>query len=433
MALCDYINTNVRKVPDDLAKAVGSSQPFYLAYQGRNDKDLQQLYGSAVSRMIAARYPQPPLASPPRASEPVRVGIVSGYFRHHSNWKVPVKGWLSQLDRKQFEVFCYHTGVKTDDETKLAVSLCHRFVQGPMSVDSWRQTILRDAPHALIYPEVGMNPVSAQLAAQRLAVVQCNSWGHPDTSGLPTLDYYLSSDLMEPTNGQEHYSERLIRLPNLSIYCEEPDVKPASLRREDVGLRPGSTVFWCGQSLFKYLPQYDQVFPRIAWEVGNCQFVFIEYFRSAYLSELFRKRLENAFAVFGLKSDEYCVMLPRLELEQFIATIGQCDVVLDSIAWSGCNSTLESLSHNLPIVTLAGTLMRGRHSMAILKMMDVTETITETVDDYVSTAVRLAQDVQWRMEIRNKIAKRKCQLYRDRACISALEEFLRGAVQVPAG
>jgi protein O-GlcNAc transferase len=421
-ALCDDIATS--KSFRDFARAVGSSQPFYLAYQGRNDRDLQALYGPAVCQVMASRYPIAPLAAPPKLREPVRVGIVSGYFRHHSNWKIPIKGWLSQLDRKRFELFGYHTGVKTDAETKRAAALCNRFVQGPLSVCAWRQAILSDAPHVLIYPEVGMDPISAQLAAQRLAPTQCNSWGHPDTSGFPTLDYYLSSDLMEPPNGQEHYTERLIRLPNLSIYYDETEAQPIPQRCEDLGLRPGDTKFWCGQSLFKYLPQYDCVFPRIAREVDKCQFVFIRHHRSTYVTEMFHKRLEKSFASFGLQCDDYCLFLPHLEPQQFVVAIGQCDILLDSIGWSGCNSTLESLPHDLPIVTIPGRLMRGRHSMAILKMMGVTETIAETIDDYISTAIRLARDVSWRMQIKSEMAKRKYRLYRDRSCISELESFL---------
>jgi predicted O-linked N-acetylglucosamine transferase (SPINDLY family) len=283
--------------------------------------------------------------------------------------------------------------------------------------------IIGDAPHVLIYPEVGMDPVSAQLAAQRLAPVQCNSWGHPDTSGFPTLDYYLSSDLMEPPNGQDHYSERLVRLPNLSIYYDEPDPQAAKSSGH-LASRPETAVYWCGQSLFKYLPQYDQVFPRIAREVGDCRFVFIQHHRGEHVGELFRKRLERSFADLGLNYDDYCLLLPRLDPQKFVATIGQCDIILDSIGWSGCNSTLESLCHDLPIVTMSGALMRGRHSAAILRMMAVTETITETVDDYVSTAVRLARDESWRVAIKHKIAKNKYRIYRDKNCISAMEEFL---------
>jgi predicted O-linked N-acetylglucosamine transferase (SPINDLY family) len=53
---------------------------------------------------------------------------------------------------------------------------------------------------------------------------------------------------------------------------------------------------------------------------------------------------------------------------------------------------LESLHHDLPIVTMTGPLMRGRHRMAIVKMMGIEETINETIDDYISTAIRSARD-----------------------------------------
>src|SRR5664280_1771223 len=417
----------------DLAKGVGSSQPFFLAYQGYNDRDLQALYGSFVCRVMAKCYPPAALAPPPGAREPVRVGIVSGFFRQHSNWKLPIKGWLSQLDRRRFRIFGYHTGVLQDAETKAAAALCDRFVQGPLPIDGWRAEILADAPHVLMYPEVGMDPVAATLAAQRFAAVQCNSWGHPDTSGFPTLDYYLSSDLMEPPDAQDHYTERLVRLPNLSVYCEPIDPPPASIARQDLGLRSTAMVYWCGQSLYKYLPQFDEVFPRIVRAVGDCQFAFIQYQRGAHITELFRQRLNRAFGALGLKADDHCLFLPRLDEHKFIAASGQCEVFLDSINWSGCNSTLESLIHNLPIVTMTGPLMRGRHSIAILRMMGVTETIAETIDDYVSIAVRLARDVPWRTAVKAKISANKHRVYRDRTCVSALEEFLDSVARHAGG
>jgi protein O-GlcNAc transferase len=409
--------------------AVGASQPFLLAYQGQNDRELQKRYGELVCRVVAERYPPVALCPPPHAGEKVRLGFVSGFFHQHSNWQIPIKGWLSQLDRSQFRVFGYHTGTIRDVETGKAAGLCERFVHGPLSIDGWREAILSDAPHVLIYPEVGMDPVTAQLAAQRLAAVQCTSWGHPDTSGYPTLDYYLSSDLMEPPDAQLHYTERLVRLPNLSIYYEPQEVPSVVLDRAELGLRPGATVYWSGQSLFKYLPQFDQVFPRIAQEVGDCQFVFIQYQRGTYLNDLFLRRLERSFAACGLKAADYCVLLPRLDLSRFIAAIGLCDIVLDTPGWSGCNSTLQSLQHNLPIVTMPGPLMRGRHTMAMLKMMDEGETVTGTLDDYVRTAVGLARDQAWRATAGGKISQNKSRLYRDASCVSALEEFLNKAAR----
>ena len=68
--------------------------------------------------------------------------------------------------------------------------------------------------------------------------------------------------------------------------------------------------------------------------------------------------------------------------------------------------------------------MRGRHTAAILEMMGVTDTIARTLDEYVSTAVRLARDEAWRGGLRRKIAESKHRVQRDRACITALEDFL---------
>jgi tetratricopeptide (TPR) repeat protein len=426
-ALCNDVDQ--RKVTIDWARAIGSNQPFFLAYQGHNDRDLQSRYGSLLCRIMAERYPQAALSPPPRADEPVRIGIVSGFFYQHSNWKIPILGWLKQIDRRQFRVFGYHTGIREDAATKQALALCDRFVRGPLSIEDWRQTIVDDAPHVLIYPEVGMNPVSVALAAQRLAAIQCNSWGHPETSGLPTLDYFLSSELMEPLGAQQHYTEKVVLLPNLSIYYEPFAPAPVSLNRTDLRLRSSATIYWCGQSLFKYLPQFDQIFPRIAREVGDCQFVFIEYQNGRYVTELFRTRLDKAFAALGLRAADYCVFWPRLDGNRFITAIGQCDIMLDSIGWSGCNTTLESLHYDLPIVTMTAPLMRGRHTMAILKRMGVEETITESVEDYVATAVGLARDKTRRQAIKSQIAANKHQIYRDPAPIAALQEFLNTAAR----
>jgi predicted O-linked N-acetylglucosamine transferase (SPINDLY family) len=405
-----------------LADGIGTHQPFYLPYQGRNDRDLQATYGALACRAMAARYPPVVLPPPPAPDERVRVGIVSGRFWLHSNWRIPIQGWLGQLDRGRFRLFGYHVDAKTDAETERACSLCERFVQGPLSIERWRQEIAADAPHLLIYPEVGMSPIAATLAAQRLAPVQCNSWGHPETSGFPTLDYFLSSDLMEPSEAQQHYCEKLIRLPNLSVYCE-PIEPPAVLASERavLGMRPSACIYWCGQSLFKYLPQHDPVFPRIAREAGDCQFVFVEH---PGVADLFRHRLERAFGQFGLRAEDHCLILPRLEHGRFLAATGLSDVFLDSIGWSGCNTTLEALIYDLPIVTLRGDLMRGRHSAAMLDMMGMTTTVCESIEEYVTLAINLARDLAWRAEVKCMIAAGKRAIYRDRICVAALEEFL---------
>ena len=248
-ALCDFVEAKAAR--GDLTKILEAQQPFYLAYQGYNNRDLQRLYGSMACRIMEFKNPRTPLMPRAKPNEKIKVGIVSAFFHTHSNWKMPIKGWLSQLDRNRFRIFGYHVGTVKDTETEIAAAMCDRFVHRAMTIDDWRREILNDAAHILIYPGLLMDNISTQLAAQRLAPVQCNSWGHPDTSGMQTLDYYLGSDLMEPDDATEHYTERLIRLPNLGVYYEPIDIDPLGISRAELGLRSDAVVFWCGQSLYK--------------------------------------------------------------------------------------------------------------------------------------------------------------------------------------
>ena len=416
-------------IPATFIDAIGAHQPFYLPYQGRNDRELQSQFGAAICKIMAARYQPLDMPAAPAADEPIRLAIVSGFFRQHSNWKIPIKGWLKMLDRSRFRVFGYHTGVEQDGETEAAAALCERFVAGPRPLDAWRAAIAEDAPHVLLFPEIGMDKVSAQLAAMRLAPVQCTSWGHPVTSGFPTIGYFLSSDLMEPPEADALYSEKLVRLPNLSIHYDPVDQQPVRIDRAELGLREDAVVYWCAQSLPKYLPEFDDVFARIAAEVPNSQFAFIEFGGGRAITELFKARLEQTFTAIGLKAEDHCVFLPRLAPDRFVAAIGQCDVVLDSIGWSGCNSILESLAHNLPVVAFEGEWMRGRHAAAILRMMPIEGTTARSTAEYVSIASALGRDEGLRRVIAQRMAESKYRVYRDSECIAGLEAFLDAAVR----
>jgi predicted O-linked N-acetylglucosamine transferase (SPINDLY family) len=429
--LASYYATAPQPERAGAADAVGSQKPFFLPYQGLNDRDLQETYGRFICQLMSSRYPQwsrelelPQLAG----GEKMRIGFVSGFFYNHSNWKIPIRGWIENLDKNQFELFGYYTDSKHDRFTSRAEKSFVKFIQGPLPVEKWCEAIAQDKLHVLIFPEFGMDSMTVQLGCLRLAPIQMTSWGHPDTSGMPTIDYYLSSDLMEPENAQEHYSEKLVKLPNLSIHYTPLEVQPKTISKKEIGLTNNEIMFWCCQSLYKYLPQDDDLFPRIAKAVANCKFVFIEYMKGEKVTEIFRQRLSHAFAEFELNYQDYCIFLPFLDGSTFAGTAAIADVFLDSIGWSGCNSTLESLTSNLPIVTCPGEFMRGRHSCAILKMMGVEETIAASKDEYVKIAIRLGQDFQYRQHISQLVAQNKHKLYGDLETVKALEDFLLNLV-----
>ncbi|MGK7898400.1 MAG: tetratricopeptide repeat protein [Xenococcus sp. (in: cyanobacteria)] len=417
----------------EAAAAVGSNQPFHLAYQGLNDRDLQQTYGSMIHQLMTSRYPQwnQPRSLPKLAAkQKIRIGFVSGFFNHHSVWKIPLQGWVENLDRSEFELFGYYTGSKRDQETIRAAKAFDQFEHDSFSVAQWAEKIVQDELHVLIFPEFGMDPMTVQLGCLRLAPVQLVFGGHPETSGLPTIDYHLSSDLMEPPNGQEHYTEQLIRLPNMAVCYKLISIQPEATSKQDIGIQDQDIMFWCCQSLFKYLPKHDDVFPRIAQKLVNAKFVFIKH-GSEFATNIFCQRLERAFREFDLDYQDYCIFLPRLTGNQFNGTTAIADVFLDNIGWAGNNTTMESTAYNLPIVTLPGELMRGRHTMAILKMMGVTETIAKDKEEYIDIAVRLGQDADYRHKISQQIAQNKHKLYDDLSPVRALEDFIFKVVNKP--
>jgi predicted O-linked N-acetylglucosamine transferase (SPINDLY family) len=412
------------------AGAVGSFQPYYLAYQERCDRDLQERYGRLLVRIMAACHPLP--APAPAAGGPIRVGMVCGFFRWHTIWKLLARGWAEGLDRRRFQVFGYSTGAIRDAETAAAAACFDRFHPGPHSVRDWIQAIRADAPQVLIYPEIGMDAMTVQLAALRLAPVQCVSWGHPETTGLPTIDYFLSSDLMEPPGAEAHYSERLVRLAHLGIRYRPPAVPEGCLELSRFGIGPEAVLYLCCQYLSKYLPQYDQVFARIAAAVPEARFLFIDP-RSPARTRRLRQRLAAAFAAEGLEAERHLVILPYLEPPQYAALNRTADVYLDSIGWSGGNTTMEAVAAGLPVVTLPGALMRGRHSYAILRLMGLEETIAADLDEYVAIAVRLGRDRDWRRRVAARVVAGQERLFGDEAGLRDLEAFLERVVTTIGG
>ena len=420
------------------AEAVGATQPFFLPYHGRNDRDLQARFGRTVCAIMAGAFPkwaQRPAVAPPAPGEPIRIAIVSGQFWGHSVLKFPIWGWVSQLDRRRFRLLGYHTSSRTDVETARIWRSFDRFVQGPLPLERWCEIIRADAPHIVIFPEIGMDPVTPRLAGLRLAPIQCGGVGHPETSGFPTVDYYLSSDLMEPADAQAHYTEELVRLPNLGITYVPPPTETATIQREAIGLRPDAVAFWCCQHLPKYQPEFDRVFARIVRGADAAQvlaqFVFIASPRGDVLTGRFHARLARAFAAEGLDVRRHVIMLSRLTTPQFLGVGAICDVFLDSIGWSGLNSALESLASDLPILTWPGPLMRGRHCYAILKMLGIDETIAGSEAEYVDIAVRLARDPALRAALRQRTAANKTKLFADPTPVRALEQWIETVVRKP--
>jgi predicted O-linked N-acetylglucosamine transferase (SPINDLY family) len=414
-------------------RGLNASTNFYLQYQGMDDLSLQRSYGEIVQKTMAANFPQwsVPLARRVlQAGQRVRVGYCSAYLRDHNgaNWLL---GWLRHRDHKQFEIFCYHTGARVDGKTDEFRSRSDHFRHIYGDLHGVCEQIAADKLDILVYPELGMDPQSMMMAGLRLAPVQCVGWGHPVTSGMTTMDYWLSSDLMEPVNGQEHYLETLVRLPNMANCYSGDQRRRVSAgafgkSRQDFGLPDDAVLYFCSQSLFKYLPRYDYLWVEIANNIPDARFVFLAI-SSVHVVKRFMARIEKVFSEQGLKAAAHCIMLNRQSPDDYLNLNLLMDVFLDNLPWSGNNTSLAAVDCALPIVTLPTDYMRGRHASGILKMMGVEETIAGTPQEYIDIAVRLGTDPDWNRRIRKRIEINRDHIYEDRNCVQYLEHFYKEA------
>ncbi len=410
---------------------------FYLAYQAHNVRDLQIQYGQLLGKIMAARFPAwvQDLPAPELGeNQKIRVGYVSNYLCSYSGtyW---LQGWLKLHNQDQLEIYCYHTGSTIDVVTNNFRQWSHSFHHLPHDFEAVCEQILRDELHILVFPEIGMDAPTMAMAGLRLAPIQCTAWGHPVTTGLGTIDYFLSSELMEAENAQDHYSETLIKLPNIGVAYPAPQdipvinaatTAPNIKTKSYFSLPETAIIYLCLQAPFKYLPQYDRIFPSIALQVPQAKFVFLR-------GELLRQRLDRAFTAQGLVYTDFCEFLKIPAREDYLWLNLVADVFLDTCTWSGGNTSLEAIACGLPLVTYPGEFMRGRHADSFLKMIGVTETIAENVENYIEIAVRLGLDTSWRQEIKTKMQHQKARLFDDPVCVTALEEFYLNQVLARKG
>ncbi|MGA8005415.1 MAG: tetratricopeptide repeat protein, partial [Burkholderiales bacterium] len=372
-------------------RVVGVQMPFYLAYQEAPNRELLARYGALCTSLMASWQQAQGFAPRQRPErDRVRVGIVSAHFANHSVWTGIVRGWIEDLDRERIELELFHLGGQEDAETHRAQTLAARFHAGAGDFAHWARTIAERELDLLIYPEIGMDSTTTKLACLRLAPVQAASWGHPETTGLPTIDYFISAQDLEPPGAEEHYTETLVKLPGLGArYLAAPvRADPAAADGLTAGVK--TPLFVCVGTPFKYAPGNDRLLVDIARRCGGTLMFFVG--KPAPLSDLLRERLRRAFAKGGVDFDGHARFVPWQSSAAFHGLLARADVCLDTIGFSGFNTAMQAALAGIPMVTREGRFMRGRLASAILRRLGAPELIAATDAEYVEIAVALARD-----------------------------------------
>lgn len=403
--------------------------PFFLAYQDRNNRALMAKFGGLRAALLDQwRQGQARPAPAPVARDRLRVGIVSAHLHSHSVWHAITRGWFAHLDPARFALHGFHLGHKSDAETDFARVHAASFTLGERPLRAWVEAIQAVQPDVLIYPGLGMDNLSANLASLRLAPLQLTSWGHPETTGLPTIDGYLSAAAFEPDGAEAAYTEALIRLPGLGVAFTPQAIAPAPPDLAGLGIDPARPILLCPGAPFKYAPEHDASLAAIAARIGNGQMIFFHTKTNAPLSTRLEQRLTASFAARGLDFAAHAKFIPHQSMQSFHGLMQRADLMLDTPGFSGFNTAMQAVGNGLPVVAYEAQFMRGRLASGVMRTLGLAELVAGTPDEYVAIAVRLATDPAYRHGLRARITGTAATLYEDVAAVRALEVQLEAIV-----
>lgn len=409
---------------DDPLKRVNATT-FHLAYHAKPDRDLQEL----VARVYIQSCPDLSWTAPHCRGEPrqkprdgrIRIGFLSDFFRETHTVGRLYRGLIERLPRDRFEVILLPIGLEPNEAKVKFEAFADRVVRLPEAISAIR-TIVGDLELDILYfADIGMTPFTYYLAFSRLAPLQCVGWGHPDTTGIPTLDLFISAEPLEPPGAEAHYSERLLKLPRIPLCYTPPKPPEGGLRDRDyLKLPKDERLYICTQTLFKLHPQFDDALAGILEGDDAGRVVFIGARNQSWVDLIkarFKKRLGRNL--------ERVLFLPPLGHADFLSLNGVADALLDTFHFSGGHTSLEAFAFDAPVVTWPGEFMRGRVTLGYYRQMGMEDLVARDPRHYVELALRLAKDRDWRQAMCEKIRERKAAVFEDAASI----EFLARALE----
>lgn len=396
---------------------------FLLAYHGLDDRALRTALAQLYRRACPALAFTAPhcRGAPGAAGGRIRLGVVSSFFRDHTIGKLNI-GLVEKLPRDRFEVTLFAVPARTDALTRRYRAAADRYVELPAGLWEARAAIAEAAPDALFYPEIGMEAVTYFLAFARLAPLQVTTWGHPETTGIDTIDAFLSSDWLEPAGAEACYGERLARLDALPARPYPPEAR-RRFERAHFGLPEGARLYACPQTLFKFHPSFDPMLAEILARDGEAILVLLEGPTPAWAERL-AARLRRC----GIDVDRRVRFLPPMPLEQYLSLCRVADVVLDTPVFGGGNSTYEALHQDAVVITLESEFLRGRITAGMYRKMGLADLIPADAKAYVEMALRVARDADFRALLRRRIAERRDLLYEREDGVKAVAAFFARAL-----
>jgi predicted O-linked N-acetylglucosamine transferase (SPINDLY family) len=349
-------------------------------------------------------FPQPETSRIPvrlhrKTAEKLRIGYISADFYAHSvsYFLEPI---LRNHNHQHFEIYCYSNRTFCDEATERLKSLS----------DGWRTIFgISGVTVAQMIADDGIDilvDLSGHTAGRRLDVfvhrpapVQVSWVGHPNTTGLPQMDYYLTDPWCDPPGMTDHlYSEQLYRLPRVfSCYqpvTDAPEVGPVP------SLKSGAVTFGCFNQLKKINEELISWWTSILEQVPG-SFMLI---KSPNLNDPeIHQELLDCFIRQGIDPKRLTLRGVTETRQEHLALYDRIDIALDTYPYHGTTTTCEALWMGLPVITLAGQTHVSRVGVSFLHAVGLDELIARTPEEYIHKAVQLAGNPQLLAELRHSL------------------------------
>jgi predicted O-linked N-acetylglucosamine transferase (SPINDLY family) len=349
---------------------------------------------------------------PPRSGK-IRLGIISENYTTRSETfaSLPI---FEYLNREQFDIYLFSYETHTCPIEEHCRNCADHFILLPLDIGIQIE-ILRNANLDILFFATNLTAklkrATTILAMNRLARVQINSICSPFTTGMNTMDYYLSGNLLTPLpDYQLQYHEKLINIEGSGICFQFPIsdmLTDCNRSREDWHASKDMIIFMSGANVHKIIPEVRYTWAEIIANIKNSMLVLFPFNPvnwGAYESaQLFVDEMKSIFSKFGIHENRLIFENPLPSIADVRAILRLADIYLDSFPYSGATSLIDPLSVGLPPVVYEGDALRFRQGAAMLREINLSDLIVKDEKDYVKLAIDLANQSQKRAYLRNQI------------------------------
>ena len=341
-------------------------------------------------------------AQVPNVRDRLRLGFVSADLARHPVGNFSIRIFESLRD-EAVDIICYSDRVVKDDLTQ-------RFQK---TAKQWRDIVgVSDASLAnqiqadqidILFDLSGHTAHNRLLVfARKPAPVQIAWIGYEGTTGLSAMDYLIADRYLIPTESERYYREKILRMPD-GYLCYEPTESAPPANPLPL-LKNGYPTFGSFNNLSKLSPQVIEVWSRILRRIPEARLV-LKY--RGLGDETVKQSYREAFAANGV-DPQRIDLLPESSYADYLTSYHQVDLALDPFPFNGGATTCEALWMGVPVITCPGETFASRHSLSYLSTIGITETVTNSFDEYVDLAVSLASNesrlAELRAGLRNQMA-----------------------------